>query len=103
MSIASSYEEASSAYSHGTYRPEQQTKSISTQLKHRNNLIRLVLGYNLTLQTTSELYQTHVDQWKKIWDSGNILMEGPNLELVGFDSSLFFMMKQFELDLDFLT
>lgn len=34
MSIAYSYEEASSAYSHGTYRPEQQTKSISTYLKH---------------------------------------------------------------------
>jgi trehalose/maltose hydrolase-like predicted phosphorylase len=42
------------------------------------------IAYNLTQQANGhdELFQTHVDQWRKIWDSGNILMEGPNLELV---------------------
>ncbi|XP_032795803.2 protein-glucosylgalactosylhydroxylysine glucosidase [Daphnia magna] len=56
MSIASTYAEASSTYSY---------------------------AYNLTQSNDGhlELVRTHVDQWKKIWDSGNILMEGPNLEL----------------------
>ncbi len=29
----------------------------------------------------NELYQSHVDKWNTIWESGNILLEGPNLEL----------------------
>ena len=28
-----------------------------------------------------ELYQSHIDQWQTIWSSGNILMQGPNLQL----------------------
>lgn len=51
------------------------------------NLIYNLFGeaYNLTQQQSDghlQLFQSHVDQWKKIWDSGNILMDGPNLELV---------------------
>ena len=81
MSIASSYAEASTAYSSGVY----QTFFFSIfTVKQTIVSILYCIAYNLTQQANGhhELFQTHVDQWRKIWDSGNILMEGPNLELV---------------------
>jgi hypothetical protein len=63
MSIASSYEEASSAYSHGTYRPEQQTKSISTYLN-------IVKSYPFGFKVTIWRYKQQVNYIKLTLISG---------------------------------
>ncbi|KAI9552765.1 hypothetical protein GHT06_020645 [Daphnia sinensis] len=76
-------------YTQGPAGKEQtgQTKVVE-DLQYQNGLSNVTViysevTYNLTQSNDGhlELVRTHVDQWKKIWDSGNILMEGPNLEL----------------------
>lgn len=48
---------------------------------------------NSTSNGHEKLYQMHVDSWQNIWQTGNIFLDGPNLELAKVvHGSLFYLL-----------
>ena len=81
MSVASTSEEASLAYSNG--KKSYTIRTFFQPLKKHD--WGIFTAIELAQQGKhKKIYDNHVDEWQRIWDGGNILMEGSNLLLVIF-------------------